>query len=127
MTPDAVGGSEREGTPTVSRSLSNPSLPSLKEARELLKVPVFGNERCILALKVLQRYEEASKLRLLLNGRKVQCWCCEGRGEIDCRAGCSHECPTCQGENKLRLTPELLSDLYLEQLRDLIQEVGITA
>lgn len=103
----------------------------LNEARDILAIPVFGDARCIEAKKVIERHEEEEELRKALVGHKTECWCCEGSGELRCKAGCcakwAHVCPTCDGDEKLKLTAELLEDLSLEQLRDLRKEMQVTA
>jgi len=100
---------------------------NLKEAQRILENPKFGDADCIAAVKFMEREAEADDLRRKLNGKTTKCWCCEGSGEIDCKAMCVHECPTCYGMKDLTLTPSILKDLYLEQLRDLYAEQAVTA
>jgi len=96
-----------------------------KEALEILEKPIFNDPQCIKACKFLEEEEEADKLRKKLVGKKVECWCCEGDGELRCKAGCMcHICPTCDGEDKLTLSTGLLKELDLIQLKDLIEEAA---
>lgn len=99
---------------------------TVKEANELLAKPIFGDPRCIQAVKVLEEETEAGALRGALLGKRVECWCCEGSGQIRCKALCEHECPTCEGDDKLTLTQKILADLVLYQLRDLAKELERT-
>lgn len=98
---------------------------TLREAKEVLAKPVFGDPRCLEAKKHIDDHEEAERLRKALTGKHVECWCCEGDGELHCHAACVHVCPTCEGEEDLTLTQSILADLVLYQLRDLAKELAI--
>ncbi len=99
---------------------------TVDEAKKLLERPVFGNEEHIKAVRLLVAEEEAARLRKNLKGNKnkVECWCCGGTGEIQCDVGCHHTCPTCDGEGRLALTPTILRDLQLGQLRDIAEKLS---
>lgn len=97
------------------------------EARQILQKPRFGDEECIEARNTMERVAEEKDLRRFLEGRSVECWCCSGRGTIDCDAMCSpHECPTCHHLRTIRLTADILVKLSLGQLRDLRRGVPET-
>lgn len=83
---------------------------TLQHAKTVLQHPVFGNPEHIEAVKVLELEGEAIALRSQLKGKTVECWCCDGEGEIECKAGCVHVCPTCDGHDELTLSPSILSD-----------------
>lgn len=99
---------------------------TLKEARQLLKVPVFASDLHIKAKKIVEEDAEANQWKLRLLKKKIECWCCEGRGTLSCRAMCEHECPTCEGEDMLTLTADILADMTIDQLRDIGKDLGVS-
>lgn len=101
---------------------------TLIEARDLLKTPRFGDQRCIEAKRVIEDEAESAHLRSALEGKKVECWCCNGRRYLSCAVGCLdkyHPCHTCGAQPKLTLAAGVLKDLVLYQLRDLAKELGV--
>lgn len=97
------------------------------EARELLKKPIFGDDKCIKAKKFLFRLEKEKELREALLGKEVLCPCCNGAGSIGCLCNCDHECPTCGGNSGpkgLTLTQEFLEDMDLDLLEEFSEEIN---
>jgi hypothetical protein len=101
---------------------------NVSEARKILQKPVFGDPNCLEAKRVIDEDAEMASLRSLLNGKKIECWCCRGRGHLMCACGCLdryHPCHTCKAQNKLTLEMPLLCDLTIHQLRDIAKDLGI--
>lgn len=92
---------------------------SVKEARELLEHPVFGDERCVLAVRMLSMLEDSAALvdRSSLPAR-YPCPCCEttGTNYCDC-CGSDADCHLCSGEGFI--SGAEVQDLDYEQIRRL--------
>ena len=96
----------------------------IAEAKKILEKPVFGDPTCIAAVKVLEQESEAEGLRKKLKGKESECLCCDGSGDIDCRAGCVHKCPTCYGTRTELFTESRLKKMDLGNLRSAMEQVG---
>lgn len=58
---------------------------TLKEAQEIIKTPIFGDEKCIEAKRVIYNHDARTKLIAALQ-EDVDCDCetCGGTGQVKC-------------------------------------------
>ena len=56
------------------------------EAKAILAVPIFGDPKCIEALKLLRDIEKATELRDMLAAAGVSCECDDCGGTGECQA-----------------------------------------
>ena len=79
-------------------------IADIHEARQILKRPVFGNQKHILCVRLLAMVEEI----IALSGgdhRLLPCPCCKGSGGGHCgECGSDTDCHKCRGSGRVRLS-----------------------
>ncbi len=84
-----------------------------EQAENILAKPVFGDPRCIEAVKRLEEEAETQQLRAYVVGKNIFCGCCGGDG-----------CSVCEEFGYITIPEELAAGWELDVLRDVAKDTG---
>lgn len=93
---------------------------TLATAEALLRAPKFGDANCITATYRIKLEPEVQRLRQELVGKHSICECCGGDGEGTTTGS---NCPVCNGNGYIVITPQWAATWEMDVIEDVMEEI----